>query len=82
MDFNPQQSGTVQLPSPVEESLEASPTNMTTPMTHATKPDTPSRSRRISVNRGARKAGRSASRGVPSNVATMSGFYFHQNSEP
>ncbi|KAI0709209.1 vacuolar import and degradation protein-domain-containing protein [Earliella scabrosa] len=81
VDFNPQQSGMVQLPSPVEESaaISTSPTTMTT---NSTKPDTPLRSRRISVNRGARRAGRSASRGCPSNVATMSGFYFHQNSEP
>ncbi|TBU50751.1 vacuolar import and degradation protein-domain-containing protein [Dichomitus squalens] len=79
VDFNPQQSGAVQLPSPVEENVEMA-TSPTT--THATKPETPSRSRRISVTRGARRAGRSASRGIPSNVATMSGFYFHQNSEP
>ncbi|TFK88095.1 hypothetical protein K466DRAFT_489647 [Polyporus arcularius HHB13444] len=80
VDFNPQQSGAVQLPSPVEESTEliSSPITTTTTM----KPDTPSRSRRISVTRGPRRAGRSASRGCPSNVATMSGFYFHQNSEP
>ncbi|PIL23974.1 hypothetical protein GSI_13725 [Ganoderma sinense ZZ0214-1] len=78
VDFNPQHSGAVQLPSPVEENVE-----MAAPSTiHTTKPDTSSRSRRISVTRGARRAGRSASRGFLSNEATMSGFYFHQNSEP
>ncbi|KAH9946137.1 vacuolar import and degradation protein-domain-containing protein [Epithele typhae] len=82
VDFNPQQSSSAPITLPVEESGGDSPMMTTPTTTFVTKPDTPSRSRRISVNRGARKAGRSASRGCPSNVATMSGFYFHQNSEP
>ena len=81
VDFNPQQSSAVHVPALYEEDVEmaASPTNVT-PST--TKADTPARSRRVSLNRAGRRAGRSASRGCPSNVATMSGFYFHQNSEP
>ncbi|KAI8998661.1 vacuolar import and degradation protein-domain-containing protein [Trametes punicea] len=83
VDFNPQQTGSIHLPSPAEKAAELA----TSPTTNAqsaamTKPDSAPRSRRVSVNRGTRRVGRSASRGCPSNVATMSGFYFHQNSEP
>lgn len=89
VDFNPAQAALPTPSSPVaEESAGPSPTTttanaITNPTNFVTKPDTPSpRSRRVSVNRGTRRAGRSASRGCPTNVATMSGFYFHQNSEP
>ncbi|KAI0670410.1 vacuolar import and degradation protein-domain-containing protein [Trametes maxima] len=81
VDFNPQQTGSVLVPSPVEEADVAS-TPTTAPSASMAKPDAAPRSRRISLNRGSRRVGRSASRGCPSNVATMSGFYFHQNSEP
>ncbi|OSD01544.1 hypothetical protein PYCCODRAFT_1452632 [Trametes coccinea BRFM310] len=86
VDFNPQQTGSVHLPTPAENMIDVGtspPTATTTPSAGSmTKPESVPRSRRISVNRGSRRPGRSASRGCPSNVATMSGFYFHQNSEP
>ncbi|KAH9854202.1 vacuolar import and degradation protein-domain-containing protein [Lenzites betulinus] len=82
VDFNPQQTGSVHLPSPADEGVDFVSSPTTTQSTPMTKPETAPRSRRISLNRGSRRPGRSASRGCPSNVATMSGFYFHQNSEP
>ncbi|KAI0780967.1 vacuolar import and degradation protein-domain-containing protein [Trametes elegans] len=82
VDFNPQQTGSVQLPSPVEETTEVASPPTAMPANAMTKPEAAPRSRRISLNHGSRRVGRSASRGCPSNVATMSGFYFHQNSEP
>ena len=51
-----------------------------------TKPESPRRSRRRSIDREGkfqRGMSRSSSHGGPGPlVATMSGFYFHQNSEP
>ncbi|KAI0831278.1 vacuolar import and degradation protein-domain-containing protein [Trametes gibbosa] len=82
VDFNPQQTGSVHLPSPADDGVDFVSSPTTTQSTPTTKPDTATRSRRISLNHGTRRTGRSASRGCPSNVATMSGFYFHQNSEP
>jgi hypothetical protein len=50
------------------------------------KPESPRRSRRRSIDREGRfqrGMSRSSSRSGPGPlVATMSGFYFHQNSEP
>ena len=50
------------------------------------KPESPRRSRRRSIDREGRLQrgmSRSSSHGGPGPlVATMSGFYFHQNSEP
>ncbi|KAL1947868.1 hypothetical protein VTO73DRAFT_13592 [Trametes versicolor] len=82
VDFNPQQTGSVHLPPPADDAVDFVSSPTTTQAAPATKPEAAPRSRRISINRGSRRAGRSASRGCPSNVATMSGFYFHQNSEP
>ncbi|KAI0362063.1 hypothetical protein OH77DRAFT_1416260 [Trametes cingulata] len=81
VDFNPQQTGSMNtLVADDGVDFVSSPTTMqSAPMT---KPELAPRSRRISLNRGTRRVGRSTSRGCPSNVATMSGFYFHQNSEP
>jgi len=83
VDFNPQQSGTASgqpLPSPVEEVVQTPASLAQSPV--QTKAEPTSRARRTSVSQGTRRSGRSSSRGFPSNVATMSGFYFHQNSEP
>ncbi|KAH9951234.1 vacuolar import and degradation protein-domain-containing protein [Amylocystis lapponica] len=83
VDFNPQQSGTAStqpLPSPVEEVSPAPAAPAQSP--NQTKTEPASRARRTSVSHGTRRTGRSSSRSAPSNVATMSGFYFHQNSEP
>ncbi|KAI0928711.1 hypothetical protein AcW2_004635 [Taiwanofungus camphoratus] len=80
VDFNPQQSS-AQLAQPNSET----PAQALSPSAQSpsAKPETVSRARRTSTNQGARRVARSSSRGVlPSNVATMSGFYFHQNSEP
>ncbi|KAH9901355.1 vacuolar import and degradation protein-domain-containing protein [Cubamyces lactineus] len=83
VDFNPQQTGSGHATPQVDKvsDIPATPTT-TAQAPSATKPESVSRSRRISTSRSSRRAGRSASRGCPSNVATMSGFYFHQNSEP
>ncbi|EPT06036.1 hypothetical protein FOMPIDRAFT_133976 [Fomitopsis schrenkii] len=81
VDFNPQQTGTAGghsslSPAPLDTSLPPSPAT-------SNKPELTSRARRTSMNQGAKRQGRSRSRGMPSSpVATMSGFYFHQNSEP
>ncbi|TFY64876.1 hypothetical protein EVJ58_g2339 [Rhodofomes roseus] len=78
VDFNPHQSSSTSTHS------SQSPTSLD-PSTLPTsdKPRFRSRARRTSMNQGANRQGRSQSRGVPSSpVATMSGFYFHQNSEP
>ncbi|KAI0950398.1 hypothetical protein AcV7_008875 [Taiwanofungus camphoratus] len=80
VDFNPQQSS-AQLAQPNSET----PAQALSPSAQSpsAKPESVSRARRTSTNQGARRVARSSSRGVlPSNVATMSGFYFHQNSEP
>lgn len=56
------------------------------PVEAAVKPESPRRSRRHSIDREGRfqrGMSRSSSRSGPGPlVATMSGFYFHQNSEP
>ncbi|KAI0637001.1 vacuolar import and degradation protein-domain-containing protein [Trametes polyzona] len=82
VDFNPQQTGSASLSSQVDDGIDFVSSPTTTQSAPMAKPDTATRSRRTSLNRGSRRVGRSASRGCPSNVATMSGFYFHQNSEP
>ena len=81
MDFNPQHTAAQQpsLPPAPEEAMEDSPEQIAVKI----EPEPIPRARRESMDSGARRAGRSTSRGVrESNVATMSGFYFHQNSEP
>ncbi|GBE82253.1 hypothetical protein SCP_0406370 [Sparassis crispa] len=88
VDFNPQQSGPAGSQSPQaaqphplsgENAGEALSALEETP---SRKPESTPRVRRMSSSHGSRRIGRSPSRGFPSNVATMSGFYFHQNSEP
>ncbi|KAH9934731.1 vacuolar import and degradation protein-domain-containing protein [Fomitopsis serialis] len=83
VDFNPQQSGSTGVHnSPSPTSFDPS-TQLPSSPPASNKPELSPRSRRASVNQGAKRQGRSRSRGVPSSpVATMSGFYFHQNSEP
>ena len=92
VDFNPQHTGSLgsqasqHLPQPnmptcPEDIIPSSSANSSS----LVKPELSPRARRESVNRGAQRLGRSSSssRSAPSsNVATMSGFYFHQNSEP
>ncbi|KAK7693537.1 hypothetical protein QCA50_003106 [Cerrena zonata] len=92
VDFNPQHTGSLgsqasqHLPHPTmpacpEDVIPSSSVNSSS----LVKPELSPRARRESVNRGAQRLGRSSSssRSAPSsNVATMSGFYFHQNSEP
>lgn len=92
VDFNPQHTGSLgsqasqhlplpELPACPEEIIPSSSMNSSS----LVKPELSPRARRESVNRGAQRLGRSSSgsRSAPSpNVATMSGFYFHQNSEP
>lgn len=86
VDFNPQPVGSAAsqaaqagiLPEDIPEA--SSPLQSSLP-----KPEcSPPRARRESMNRGSRRSARSvsSSRTAPPNVATMSGFYFHQNSEP
>ena len=82
VDFNPQPSASHAVhDSPLTPTLEDLPES---PPSSPPKPELAPRARRESVTRGARKLVRSPSstRAVPSNVATMSGFYFHQHSEP
>jgi len=82
VDFNPQHTQHSQQP-PLPTSPEDADLPSLSPTTTA-KPDAFPRARRESVTRGARQMGRSSSRSAApySNVAKMSGFYFHQNSEP
>lgn len=77
VDFNPQQSaGNHGQPFASAEALQGHDQAVA-------KPETESRARRASSSHGGRRIGRSVSRGHSSPpVATMSGFYFHQNSEP
>ncbi|THH27246.1 hypothetical protein EUX98_g6939 [Antrodiella citrinella] len=82
VDFNPQHSQpSLQTPLPTApEDADLPPLSPTS----AAKPEAFPRARRESATRGARRVGRSSSRSaapVPT-VAKMSGFYFHQNSEP
>ncbi|KAI0798030.1 vacuolar import and degradation protein-domain-containing protein [Abortiporus biennis] len=73
VDFNPQSTAIL--------TTQAEDMTSTSPVT-SSKPERSPRARRESVSRGTRPIDRSSSRGAASNVATMSGFYFHQNSEP
>ncbi|KZT68128.1 hypothetical protein DAEQUDRAFT_728162 [Daedalea quercina L-15889] len=83
VDFNPQQSGSASSHSSQSPISSDSSTHLPSSPPASNKPELTSRARRTSVNQGPRRQGRSRSRGVPSSpVATMSGFYFHQNSEP
>lgn len=88
VDFNPQPTAGSALDSPLSPTLEDLPESSLTPVqTIVPKPDMAPlapRARRESVNRGSRRMTRtpSSSGTVHSNVATMSGFYFHQHSEP
>ncbi|OCH95563.1 hypothetical protein OBBRIDRAFT_788112 [Obba rivulosa] len=85
VDFNPQQSASQPLASPTEAPIDESPQSTLSQSPSAIKPEPTSRSRRMSSGHGLgqRRQGRSSSRGFPTaNVATMSGFYYHQNSEP
>ncbi|EMD38554.1 hypothetical protein CERSUDRAFT_105141 [Gelatoporia subvermispora B] len=85
VDFNPQQSGSQPLASPTEAPIDEFPQSTLAQSPMVTKPEPVTRSRRMSSGHGFghRRSGRSSSRGLPSsNVATMSGFYYHQNSEP
>lgn len=77
VDFNPQQSaGNHGQPFASAEALQGHDQAVA-------KPEMESRARRASSSHGGRRIGRSVSRGHSSPpVATMSGFYFHQNSEP
>ncbi|TCD64544.1 hypothetical protein EIP91_003982 [Steccherinum ochraceum] len=83
VDFNPQHTQASQqppsLPTSPEEEADLPAVSPTT-----VKPEQSPRARRESVTRGARRVGRSSSRSAApyANVAKMSGFYFHQNSEP
>ena len=65
---------------------DANPDGMPDPVETLAKPESPRRSRRHSIDREGRfqrGLSRSSSRsGSGPLVATMSGFYFHQNSEP
>ena len=65
---------------------DATPDLASEPLEISAKPDSPRRSRRRSIDREGqfqRGMSRSSSRSGPGPlVATMSGFYFHQNSEP
>ncbi|KAI0082658.1 hypothetical protein K474DRAFT_6414 [Panus rudis PR-1116 ss-1] len=87
VDFNPQHTGSlasqVPQPAPAVSSSPEEVSTLSTSTPSAVKPELSPRARRESVNRGVRRMGRSTSRSTPaSNVATMSGFYFHQHSEP
>lgn len=82
VDFNPQPAAShATHDSPILEDFaeSSSPPHVTVP-----KPEPSPRHRRESASRGARKMVRSpsSSQAVQANVATMSGFYFHQQSEP
>ncbi|GJE95151.1 vacuolar import and degradation protein-domain-containing protein [Phanerochaete sordida] len=84
VDFNPQPTHSA-LDSPLSPTLEdlpevASPMHSSLPKPEVTSP----RLRRESTNRGSRRLMRSpsSSRTAHTPVATMSGFYFHQHSEP
>ncbi|KZT11344.1 uncharacterized protein LAESUDRAFT_740869 [Laetiporus sulphureus 93-53] len=82
VDFNPQQSGSSVIHSPQSSTSPEASSHFSSSQPTA-KPELNSRARRASINSGARRSGRSQSRGFPpAPVATMSGFYFHQNSEP
>jgi len=65
---------------------DATPDIVPEPAEIVAKPESPRRSRRRSIDREGRfqrGISRSSSRSGPGPlVATMSGFYFHQNSEP
>lgn len=93
VDFNPQHTGSLvsqasqHLPVPsmssFSEDVASSPSGNQS--SAIAKPEQSPRARRESLTRGAQRLGRSSSssRSPPSsNVATMSGFYFHTNSEP
>ncbi|CCM02093.1 uncharacterized protein FIBRA_04170 [Fibroporia radiculosa] len=77
VDFNPQQSACTQpLASPETLAQPSSPQA-------AIKPELSPRARRTSTTQGTRQMSLAQSRGFPAvPVATMSGFYYHQNSEP
>ncbi|KAJ3476078.1 hypothetical protein NLI96_g11409 [Meripilus lineatus] len=62
--------------------IASSPIASTTSSSMGSKPEFSPRARRESLSRGSRRMGRSSSRGAGQRAATMSGFYFHQNSEP
>lgn len=67
-------------------STDTTPDVVPDPVDVAAKPESPRGSRRRSIDRESRfqrGISRSSSRSGPGPlVATMSGFYFHQNSEP
>ncbi|KAI0341660.1 hypothetical protein BDW22DRAFT_1358491 [Trametopsis cervina] len=80
VDFNPpatQAGHHFSVPEDVPESSSPVPTA-------PAKPEMSPRVRRESLSRGARRMSRSSSSSRPAApaAATMSGFYFHQNSEP
>ncbi|EKM55450.1 uncharacterized protein PHACADRAFT_256081 [Phanerochaete carnosa HHB-10118-sp] len=84
VDFNPQPTHAT-LDSPLTPTLEDLPEASSPVHSSLPKPEVVSpRLRRESTNRGSRRTMRSPSscRAVHTPVATMSGFYFHQHSEP
>ena len=85
VDFNPQHTAQQpSLPTAAEDVFEDSPDQMAFGKPEFELGSSPTRARRESMDRGMRRGARSTSRGLreTSTVATMSGFYFHQNSEP
>lgn len=80
VDFNPQPAAS----HAGLDGLEDFPESPALSPSSLPKPEPTPRNRRESMSRGARRMSRStsSSQAVPSNVATMSGFYFHQQSEP
>ncbi|PCH38193.1 hypothetical protein WOLCODRAFT_23147 [Wolfiporia cocos MD-104 SS10] len=82
VDFNPQQSGSASAMNSQPLATSETLTHLPSSPQSGTKPEFTPRSRRMSTG-GPRRIARSQSRGFHSPpVATMSGFYFHQNSEP
>jgi hypothetical protein len=91
VDFNQQPQTPASHPMPLIPETDDINTDATLdvvpePVETVAKPESPRRSRRHSIDRESRfqrGLSRSSSRSGPSPlVATMSGFYFHQNSEP
>ncbi|KII88359.1 hypothetical protein PLICRDRAFT_110570 [Plicaturopsis crispa FD-325 SS-3] len=87
VDFNPQQTQTPTL-RPVTQQIHSrqtdydpTPVSMPSYSPAFPKPDTPSRGRRNSSAPQMNRSSPSASR-TSAPVATMGGFYYHQNSEP
>jgi len=91
VDFNQQPQTPASNPMPLiretdDMNTDETPDVASEPVEIVAKPESPRRSRRRSIEREGRfqrGMSRSSSRSGPGPlVATMSGFYFHQNSEP